>query len=129
MDYIWQDKKRTIFGLPLSFTKYSLTEDCLFIETGFLSKREDEVRLYRIMDISLTVTVGQRMFGVGTITCDSADKTMGNFEIKNIKTPREIKEKISRLVEEQRTAKRVSSREYMHESDMDDDDNDEHSML
>lgn len=25
-DYLWTDKKRTIFGLPLSFTRYYLTE-------------------------------------------------------------------------------------------------------
>ena len=53
MDYLWHDKKRTLFGLPLSFTKYSLSEERLFIEKGFLNKQEDEVRLYRIMDISL----------------------------------------------------------------------------
>ena len=60
MDYLWTDKKRTIFGLPISFTRYSLTEERLFIETGFLNKIEDEVRLYRIMDISLRVSLQRR---------------------------------------------------------------------
>ena len=60
MDYIWSDRKRTLFGLPLSFTKYRLTEDRLFIEKGFLSKNEDEVRLYRILDLSLNRSLGQR---------------------------------------------------------------------
>lgn len=32
---IWSDRKRTLFGLPLSFTKYILTEDRLFVQTGF----------------------------------------------------------------------------------------------
>ena len=36
-EYIWKDRKRTIFGLPLSFTVYKLTEEKLIIETGFLS--------------------------------------------------------------------------------------------
>ncbi len=117
MDYLWTDKKRTIFGLPISFTRYSLTEERLFIETGFLNKIEDEVRLYRIMDISLRVSFFQRIFGVGTISCDSADKTMGNFQLVSVKKPRDVKEQISQLVEAQRAVKKVTSREYMQDAD------------
>ena len=123
---LWSDRKRTIFGLPLSFTKYRLDADRLFIETGFLSKREDEVRLYRILDMSLTRSLGQRIFGVGTIRCCSADKTLGDFEIKNIKKPHEVKEMLSDLVEKERMEKRVVNREFMsHDSGYDDDDDDE----
>lgn len=117
MDLIWKDRKRTLFGLPLSFTKYSMTEDRLFIETGFLNRNEDEVRLYRIMDISLRRSLGQRIFGVGTIHCCSADKTMKDFDIQNIKHAKEVKEQLSGLVEKERDAKRVASREYMDEPD------------
>ncbi len=125
MNYVWQDKKRPIFGLPLSFTTYRLTEDRFFIESGFLSKREDEVRLYRIMDVSLTRSVGQRLFGVGTIHCCSADKSMGDFDIVDIKNPRDVKEMLSEMVEKERMEKRVSNREYMtHDADPYDDDYD-----
>lgn len=128
MNYVWQDKKRTLFGLPLSFTKYSLTEERFFVERGFFSKKEDEVRLYRIMDVSLTRTMGQRMFGVGTIHCCSADKTMGDFDIVSIKNPKDVKEMLSEMVEKERMAKRVSNREYMthdHEEFDDEYDDDE----
>ena len=121
----WKDRKRIIFGLPWTFTKYSLTEDRLFISTGLLSTKEDEVRLYRIMDLSLERKLWQRLFGLGTIKCCSADKTLGDFEIKNIKDSKNIKEMISELVEEERSRKRVSSREYIsHDMDDDDDDDD-----
>lgn len=113
MEILWKDRKRTIFGLPLSFTKYYLDEERLFIESGFLNSKEDEVRLYRITDISLTRTLGQKLFGIGSIKCCSADKTLGDFIIKNIKNPKEVKEQISELVEKQRDAKRVSSREFL----------------
>lgn len=128
MDYVWQDKKHTLFGLPLSFTKYSLTEERFFIEKGFFSKKEDEVRLYRIMDVSLSRSFGQRLFGVGTIHCCSADKTMGDFDIVSVKNPRDVKEMLSELVEKERMAKRVSNREYMtHDHDFEDDEyDDEH---
>ncbi len=129
MEYLWNDRKRTLFGLPLSFTKYMLTEDRLFIEEGFLNKKEDEVRLYRIMDLSLKRSFGQRIFGVGTIHCCSADKSMGDFDIVSVKHPREVKEQLSELVEAQRDAKRVTNREYMNDDDHDDfDDDDIHHM-
>ena len=121
-EIIWKDRKRTFFGLPWTFTKYSLSEDRLFISTGFFSVKEDEVRLYRIMDVSLERKLWQRMCGLGTIKCCSADKTMGDFEIKNIKKPREVKEMLSNMVEDERTKKKVSSREFMdHERDEFDD--------
>lgn len=126
MEYLWSDRKRTIFGLPLSFTKYSLTEERLFIEQGFLSKREDEVRLYRIMDVSLTRSFGQRIFGVGTIHCSSADKSMGDFDILSVKNPKEVKEQLSQLIETQRDVKRVINREYMAEEPGDDEPEDSH---
>lgn len=113
MEILWKDRKRTIFGLPLSFTKYSLDGERLFIESGFLNSKEDEIRLYRITDISLSRTLGQKLFGIGSIKCCSADKTLGDFIIKNIKNPKEVKEQISELVEKQRDAKRVSSREFL----------------
>ena len=127
MDYLWKDKKRTLFGLPLSFTKYSMTEERLFIEQGFLNKKEDEVRLYRIMDVSLSRSFGQRICGVGTIHCCSADKSMKDFDILSIKHPKEVKEQLSDLVEKQRDAKRVTNREFMsdhHDTDDDYDDDD-----
>lgn len=114
---IWKDRKRTLFGLPLSFTKYSLEEDRLFIETGFFNSVENEVRLYRIMDLQLSRTLGQKMFGLGTIKVKSADKTLGDFEIKNIKNSKEVKEQLSKLVEEMRDRKRVVNRELMMEDD------------
>lgn len=122
MEYVWSDKKRTLFGLPLSFTKYMLSEERLFIEQGFLNKKEDEVRLYRIMDVSLTRSFGQRIFGVGTIHCCSADKSLGDFDILSVKNPKDVKEQLSQLIEAQRDAKRVTNREYMdddHDNDLD----------
>lgn len=125
-EIIWKDRKRIFFGLPWTFTKYSLSEDRLFISTGFFSVKEDEVRLYRIMDVSLERKLWQRMCGLGTIKCCSADKTMGDFEIKNIKKSREVKEMLSNMVEDERTKKKVSSREFMDYERDEFDDYDDH---
>lgn len=120
MNILWTDKKRTLFGLPLSFTTYELEEERLFIRTGFFTRKEDEVRLYRIMDISWQQTLGQRIFGVGTIHCCSSDATMKEFDIINIKKPREVKEMLSQKIEEQRDTKRVYHREALNLADDDD---------
>ena len=65
IEYLWRDRKRRL-GLPLSFTKYSLSEDRLFCETGLFNLKQDEVLLYRVRDLQLNMTLGQRIFGVGT---------------------------------------------------------------
>ena len=113
MDYIWKDRKRTIFGLPWSFTRYRLTEEKLIIDTGFFTRKEDEIRLYRIMDIGLKRSLGERMFGLGTIHCCSGDKSSPEFDIRRIKKSRDVKEMLSDLVEKRRMEQRVGVREYM----------------
>ena len=116
---IWQDKKRHL-GLPISFTTYTLDEETLHINKGFLNLTEDEIKLYRILDISLSQTLMQRIFKVGTIHCCSSDRTLKDFDIINIAQPKDVKELLSQQVEHQRTLKRVSSREFMT-ADYDDD--------
>ena len=87
---LWKDKKRPFFGLPLSFTTYTLYKDRLYTTVKFLSVHEDEVRLYRIFDITLTRTLWERLFGVGTIICHSADISAPVLEIKNVKNPKNL---------------------------------------
>ena len=121
VNYLWQDRKRTLFGLPLSFTVYKLTEEKLMIETGFLNKKEEEVRLYRILDITLRRPLGERLFGLGTIHCCSGDKSTPEFDISRIKNAYAVKEMLSDLVEKERAEKRVAGREFMDgESDIGD---------
>lgn len=123
-DIIWKDRKRPIFGLPLSFTKYSLSSERLFIQTGLFNIVENEVRLYRILDVQLVLPFFQRLFGVGNIVVHSSDKTLGNFTITKVKNPREVKEKLSELVEKERVEKRVGTREFFSDSDSCDDNDD-----
>ena len=121
MEYIWKDRKRTFLGLPWSFTSYALTEDKLIVNTGFLSKKQEEVRLYRIMDLTLNRPIGQRLFGLGTIHCCTADKSTPEFDISKIKNSEAVKNLLSDLVEEQREEKRIAAREFMDAADFDHD--------
>ena len=124
-DIIWTDRKRIIFGLPWTFTKYILTKEKLLVETGILNKDQEEIRLYRIMDMTLRRSLWQRLFGLGTIHCCTADKSSPELDIQWIKDSQNVKELLSDLVEAERMEKRVSSREFFSDSDGDLDDDGE----
>ena len=119
IEFLWKDRKR-YFGLPLSFTRYCLSEDRLFISEGFLNIRDDEILLYRVRDIDTRRSLWQRLFGVGTVTVISSDKTMPSLVLKNIKDPIFVKELIHRQVEEMKIRRRVRFGEIMTATDDDD---------
>lgn len=119
LEYIWKDRKRWL-GMPLSFTRYALSEDRLFLSVGFLNVRDEELLLYRVRDISSSRSLGQRILGVGTVTVTSSDKTTPTLVLKNIKHPLEVKEMLHRQVEEMKLRRRVRVGEIMT-TDMDDD--------
>lgn len=112
-EILWQDRKRTIFGLPWSFTRYFITDEKVLLDIGFLSRTEEEIRLYRITDVTLKRSFGERIFGLGTIHCCSGDKSTPEFDIKHIKNSRETKEMLSDLVEKARNERRVAVREFV----------------
>ena len=58
IEHLWKDRKR-YFGMPLSFTRYALSEDRLFLSVGFFSVRDEEILLYRVRDISVKRTLWQ----------------------------------------------------------------------
>lgn len=112
IEYLWMDRKRHL-GLPLSFTRYRLSEDRLFCETGFLNIRSDEVLLYRVRDLQLTMSLGQRIFGVGTVCVVSSDKSIPHLDLKNVKDPRQVKEMIHKCVEAAKDKRRMRATELV----------------
>ena len=112
IEYIWKDRKR-YFGMPISFTRYALSEDRLFLSVGCLSIQDDEVLLYRVRDIDTSRSLWQRIFGVGTVTVMSSDKTMPNLVLKNVKDPISVKEMVHQQVEKVKIERRVRFGEIM----------------
>ena len=78
-EYFWKDRKRYL-GLPLSFTRYALSHDRLFLSIGFFSVKDDDILLYRIRDISVKRTLWQRLFGVGSILEEVADDDREGYD-------------------------------------------------
>ena len=118
MELIWKDRKR-ILGMPITFTKYSMSKDRLFLETGLLNMNQEEILLYRVRDISLHISLWQRLFGVGTIIVKSSDQTLPELHIENIKSPRIVKEQIHTHVEEMKIARQMRIGEIVDDGDMD----------
>ena len=128
IQYIWKDRKR-ILGMPITFTRYRLSEDRLFCEKGFLNIKQDEVLLYRVRDLQLNMSLGQRIFGVGTICVVSSDKSVPHLDLVSVKNPREVKEMIHQRVEEAKDKRRMRTMEIMGSEDADHLDDDQLDMM
>lgn len=102
------ERKRTKFlGLPLSFTKYTITEEKLTITSGFLNITEDDAMMYKIQDVRLTRSLMERFFKLGTITCYTGDTTHPELVLYHIRHSSMIKDFIIRSSEEARRKKRA----------------------
>ena len=109
---VWIDKKRHL-GLPISFTKYTLTDERLYTESGFINLKESELLLYRVRDIGLTRTLWQRLFGVGTIHIYLSDTTDEHLDIVSVKKAKDVKDLISSKVEESKKSRRIGTTEII----------------
>lgn len=114
-DMLWKDRKRHL-GLPISFTKYSLSggeAPRIFRETGLFNLKEEEVLLYRVRDITLTRSFFQRIFGVGTVSLHSSDKTTPTLDLVNISKSKDVKELIFSKVEQAKANRRMRTPELL----------------
>ena len=92
----FREKKRWVFlGLPLSFTTYTITEEIVTIEQGFLNRKEDDCYMYKIQDVTLTTSLFERIMGLGTVICNTGDVTHPRLELTHIKNARAIKDFMS----------------------------------
>ena len=107
---IWEDRKHHLW-FPLSYTKYTVGNGRLYVNSGFLSSREDECLLYRITDITLYRSLPQRIFGTGTIELHTKDRSTPVIRLENIAKSAEVKRVLSDLIEREREEKHVVGRD------------------
>ncbi len=112
-DYIWTDKKRTLFGLPISFTRYILTDKKFITRKGLFTVEEDEFDLYRVIDKKLVLPFGQRMFGCGTVVINVKDNDTPVKEVKSIKAPREFMNLLDERIEAARDKYSIRGRDMI----------------
>lgn len=115
-EIIWKDRKR-FFGLPISFTRYSVKGNRLYNNVGFFSSKENEILLYRILDFKLEITLINRLFRVGTVTLYTCDKTDKELKLIRIKNPRKTRDMLSKMVEDERGKIKIKGKEIYGSAD------------
>ncbi len=115
-ELIWRDRKR-YFGIPLSFTTYSLVKKPgawvkVFLSVGLLSSNIDEINAYRICDIQMKQSLLGKIFNYGDVTLLSSDETKPTLLLKNIKNPYQVRDMFSNIAEEQRKLNNIRVAEF-----------------
>jgi len=115
----YQEKKRVLFfGLPWTFTKYTIGQEILTIDTGLLRTEENYCYMYKVQDVKLTTTLMERIFGLATVVCYTGDVTHPQISLTHIKNAREIKDFILEAAEEARQKRRTMNTLDIGISDM-----------
>ena len=100
-------KRLLFFGLPWTFTKYTITPSMLTIDQGLLKTEENDCYMYKIQDVTLKRSLFERMFGLGTIICYTGDVTNPELVLEHVKHAKEIKEYLLEESEQARLKRRT----------------------
>ena len=87
----YQERKRLLFfGLPWTFTKYTISQDMITVDEGLIKVEENDCYMYKVQDVKLTATLPERIFGMGTIICYTGDVTDKELRLSHIKHAKEV---------------------------------------
>ena len=115
----YTERKRWLFfGLPFTFTKYTIGENIITVNTGLFRKVENDCYMYKVQDVKLTTTLMERIFGLATVVCYTGDVTHPQISLTHIKNAREIKDFILEAAEEARQKRRTMNTLDIGISDM-----------
>lgn len=115
-------KRWLFFGLPFSFTKYTVNERVITINAGLLNTTENDCYLYKVQDVELKTSLAERIFGLGTVACYTGDNTHPQLFLEHIKNAKEVKDYILHASEEARRKRRTLNTLNINAGDMDADD-------
>lgn len=102
-----QRKRWVFFGLPFTFTVYTVKEDMITIESGFFNKKENDCYMYKVQDVEHRATFFERIFGLGTVVCYTGDTTHSQLLLEHIRMSKNIKNFILEASENARIRRRT----------------------
>lgn len=106
MEYI-ERKRLLFFGLPWTFTKYTVKEEYIVVNSGLFKTYENDCYMYKVQDAELQISLLERIFGLGTIVCFTGDTTHPKLQLIHIKHAKEIKDYILKTSEQARLKRRT----------------------
>ena len=121
MEFI-ERKRLLFFVLPWTFTKYTVREEMITVNTGLLSTKENDCYMYKVQDVELSATLWERIFKMGTVICYTGDTTNPKLYIEHVRNAKSIKDFILEASEEARRKRRTMNTLRI-DADMDPEDN------
>ena len=119
-DCPWKDR-RHILWFPITFDKYRVENGRLYCQHGLFSLREHECLLYRILDISLTRTLGNRICGTGMCPVGVATQDPEvRARLKGDAGARRVGNFLNATLEELKMFARITGHENLHDLSVDD---------
>ena len=107
-EVIFSERKRWLFfGLPFTFTKYTITPSLVTIDQGLFNTVEDDCYMYKVQDVKLNTSLFEKIFKLGTIICYTGDVTNPELRLVHIKHAKEIKSYLLKQSEVARLKRRT----------------------
>jgi uncharacterized membrane protein YdbT with pleckstrin-like domain len=91
---------------------YEVTTERIRVSTGILTRRTDELELYRVEDITLVEPLSLRLFGLGNLELATNDTSNPKLVLPAIKGVKQLREDLRKAVEERREKKHVRVTEF-----------------
>lgn len=109
---LWTGRPRIPFSwIAALTTRYKLTNERFIVTHGFISKRIEEIELYRVNDVSMKMSVLERIFGLGDVRLETTDASTPDPQIKDVQNPERVKDLVRQAARAERQRRRVLLRD------------------
>lgn len=86
----------------LNTISYKITSQRIIISWGLVGKKQEDIELVRIEDISVRQSLTEKLEGIGNILIFSSDKTTPALELKSVPNPLQIKELLRKAIRDEK---------------------------